>query len=266
MKDIYKFLEHNVDLYNCGEHDMDNSYLAGSEGLVEEFARWQSSHEDCTPIGICKENVHTIPGMRYYAMVFEDDRGCRYYTHIPGYWIDEYKVFAKGGKAMKAARDKLYKQWAKEDYEKKKKSGGQKRDPYLCDALDTGGVKEALGIPNEDHPDYKPPSPPPEPEPEPKHDPEVNTGPTKSEKICFLCDALHTLENAHAYLYEAGEIGTAFGLRYIHGALQQIAARAIELDDPQLHITMLKLQLYDVENPREAIKKIEEKMKEKNGG
>ena len=42
-----------------------------------------------------------------------------------------------------------------------------------------------------------------------------------------MCDALHTLENAHAYMYEAGEVGTAFGLQYIHGALQKIAARTV---------------------------------------
>jgi len=266
VKDIYGFLKHHVDLYNCGVHDMDNSFLH-KEGLVEEFAAWQGTHEDCVPIGICKENCKKLPGMRYYAMVFEDERGGRYYTHVPGYWEVEYDVFDKGAEAMEKARSEWYRQW-ESDYVQQDKVPIP-RDKYLCDVLDLGGLRAAYGTEDEDTPTEPEPEPKPEPEPEPEPVPEQpekkpesqpDESAAKVRTAYFTCDALHSLEVAHALLAEAGETGAAMGLQFIHGLLQKIAARAIELDDKKLHVLMLKLHLYDVDNPSDVIAEINQEL------
>jgi hypothetical protein len=271
-KELYAFLERHIDLYNCGQHDLDNSFLLSDygqimkslkharDGLVPEFASWSSSHWLCTPIGICPENMHKTPGMRYVAMVFEDDNGNRYFVHVPGYWVDEYKVFDQGEEAMAIARDEFHRRCEEEDYG---------RPATLTEDEITEAAEQ---LTEEKMPESDPVKVEEEKQPEPE--PEIEKvkyatklaleTQTKCTRAYFTCDALHTLEVAFDFLNEAGEIGTAMGLQYIYGQLQRIAERAIELDDPGLHIPMLLMHMYDgVDDTYGEVSKMKEALKEK---
>lgn len=101
----YSFLFHHVDIDNCGEHDMYNAFLFADDGLVGEYAAWQNANPGCVPVGICPENVHDAGvGFVYYAMVYEDEEGRRFFVHVPAYWIDEARVVDQGPEAREDAR------------------------------------------------------------------------------------------------------------------------------------------------------------------
>ena len=110
----FSFLDKHVDIYNLGQHDMDNSFIF-TDFIVWQLPAWQARHEGCTPIGICKES--TNGGGAYIAMVFEDEDGNRYYTHVPASWIDEAKVAHLGWEACQEAR---YNWWHNHREEKRK--------------------------------------------------------------------------------------------------------------------------------------------------
>lgn len=60
--------------------------------------------------------------------------------------------------------------------------------------------------------------------------------------VGFTVDALHLIELVHA---EADDPGIAFGLALIHGILQKVAKRAIELNDKEMLGYMKKLHLIE---------------------
>lgn len=256
-KKEYAFLKRHIDIGNCGQHDLDNSFLRGrprtfdeikkhrSGGLIEEFGVWQEDHPGCMPIGICKENTHNIPGMHYVAMVYEDERGGRYYVHVPGYWIPEYEAFDQGENAMGEARDKFWEDCGREDF-------GRVTTPTEeeLDAVEKSDLSRNFEAGQTEKPAEEKKS-------------EDAKSKTKAIKAYFTCDALHTLETAYKYMREEGEIGIALGLRYVFEQLQRIAERAAELDDPQLHISMLKLHLYDVEDVNSKINEMNERINNK---
>lgn len=271
-KELYAFLERHIDFYNCGQHDLDNSFLLSDygqimkglkharDGLVPEFASWSSSHWMCTPIGICPENMHKTPGMRYVAMVFEDDQGNRYFTHVPGYWVDEYKVFDQGEEAMEIARDEFHRRCEEEDYGR----------PSTLTEDEIAEAAEQLAEEKMPEPDPVKVEEEKQPEPEPeiekvKYETKIQpVSQPKTRHAYFTCDALHTLEVAFDFLNEAGEIGIALGLREIYGQLLRIAERAIKLDDPGLHIPMLLMHMYDgVDDIYDEVNKMKEALKEK---
>ncbi len=273
-KELYAFLERHIDLYNCGQHDLDNSFLLSDygqimkglkharDGLVPEFASWSSSHWMCTPIGICPENMHNTPGMRYVAMVFEDDRGNRYFVHVPGYWVDEYKVFDQGEEAMAIARDEFHRRCEEEDYG---------RSATLTeDEIDEAAEQLSEPEPEPAEPESAEAAEETQQDPEPeiekvKYETKIQSASQpKTLHAYFTCDALHTLEVAFDFLNEAGEIGIALGLREIYGQLLRIAERAIKLDDPGLHIPMLLMHMYDgVDDLYGEVNKMKEALKEK---
>lgn len=257
-KETYSFLERNVDYYNCGQHDMDNSFLLKAEGLVEEFAAWQANSPDFTPIGVCRENVKSIPGMRYFAMVFEDDRGRRYYVHVPGYWADEYAVIDQGPAAMEKARRGFEAACEKEDY------GASISD------LDDSAKEElfdeaAQQLSGAEMPSLSNPDPEPEPEEEqpiPRREtpaPKNKTEPTDktTKQVYFTCDARHVLDTVYNLAKESAgpdAVGIMFGSQFIFEQLQKIAVRAAELNDPELNASMLMMHMYDdVPDVHEAI-------------
>jgi len=102
----YSFLEKHVDANNLGEHDPDNWFIH-AEFLIWQFAAWQHNHPDCTPIGICPEARNNISD-DFIAMVFEDSKGNRYYTHVPESWIAQAKVADGGWMAMQEAQRQWY--------------------------------------------------------------------------------------------------------------------------------------------------------------
>lgn len=61
-------------------------------------------------------------------------------------------------------------------------------------------------------------------------------------KIGFTVDALYIIEQAHA---EADAPGIAFGLKLMHGILQKVAKRAIEVNDEEMLGYMKKLHLVE---------------------
>ena len=101
----FSFMDKHVDLLNIGQHDYDKGFVLG-EFMCWQFPTWQRNHPGCTPIGICKESTN-CEGL-FFAMVYEDKDGNRYYTHVPGSWEDEVKVFDKGWEACRDARDKWW--------------------------------------------------------------------------------------------------------------------------------------------------------------
>lgn len=248
-KDTYSFLERNVDYYNCGQHDMDNSFLLKAEGLVEEFAAWQANSPDFTPIGICRENVKSIPGMRYFAMVFEDERGRRYYVHVPGYWADEYAVIDQGPAAMEKARREFEAVCEKEDYGASISNLDESAKEELFDEV-------AQQLSGAEMPSLSNPGPEPEPEeeqpvprreiPAPKNE-TPESGKTVKQ-VYFTCDARHVLDTVYNLAKEYADAdapGVMFGSQFIFAQLQKIAARAAELNDPELNVSMLMLHMYD---------------------
>ena len=87
LKEVYAFIENRIAKENIGEHDGDNRFIC--EGVEHMMDAWQQDHEGCTPIGVCYEDPH--PWSRgYYPMVYEDENGNRYYTHINIEYIHEY--------------------------------------------------------------------------------------------------------------------------------------------------------------------------------
>ena len=111
----FSFLNKHVDIYNLVQHDMDNSFIF-QDFIVWQFPAWQARHENCTPIGICEESTNGYYG-EFIAMVFEDEDGNRYYTHVPASWIDEAKVAHLGWEACQEARRKWW-----HEFDKRRKS------------------------------------------------------------------------------------------------------------------------------------------------
>ena len=91
MNKDYLFIENHISKENIGEHDADNFFLC--EEVKNQVKAWQERHEGCTLIGVCYEEPHP----RYhgfYAVVYEDENGNRFWTH----WnIDEVKEYMKAG-------------------------------------------------------------------------------------------------------------------------------------------------------------------------
>ena len=61
-------------------------------------------------------------------------------------------------------------------------------------------------------------------------------------KVGFTVDALHIIELAHV---EADDPGIALGLALMHGILQKVAKRAVELNDKEMLGYMKKLHLIE---------------------
>ena len=78
---------------NIGEHDADNSFM--SAPLEKQLDEWQQDHEGCVPIGICYDKSVGRYDGEYQPMVFEDDKGDRYYTHIDFQSRTDYFDLAK---------------------------------------------------------------------------------------------------------------------------------------------------------------------------
>ena len=104
----FSFLNKHVDINNLGQHDLDNSFLY-TDFIVWQFPAWQGQHEGCTPIGICEESTNGVAG-EFIAMVFENENGNRYFTHVPASWKEEAKVAHLGWEACQEARRKWWKE------------------------------------------------------------------------------------------------------------------------------------------------------------
>lgn len=63
-------------------------------------------------------------------------------------------------------------------------------------------------------------------------------------KLKFSVDALHIIEQTAA---EAEAPGIVFGLQLMHGLLQKVAKRAVELDDKEMLGYMERLHLVEKE-------------------
>lgn len=101
------FMHRHVNLQNIGQHDLDNSFIH-ADYMCWQFPAWQANHPGCTPVGICRESTNGR-GL-YFAMVFEDEKGNRYFTHVPASWEEEAKVIDKGWEACRDAMDKWWKE------------------------------------------------------------------------------------------------------------------------------------------------------------
>lgn len=254
-KGIYRFLEHHVDWYNCGEHDLDNSFLLvkGEQGLVPEFNKWQDNHPDCVPVGVCEQRRDESPSMLYVAMVFEDEDGRRYFVHVPSYWIDEYKAFDDGPEAMREARERAFDEYnkaaAKDDaVQKDEPAATEHETPNPCIKTD---------------PDENPPIHVLSPPEDPKDTIERLKSSGTAKRVYFKCDARKLLENAIKYIYEDSggiDFGEAAGLQIVFRELETIARRAIELDDPGMHISMLRLGMYDTDDVDGAIDEMKKRL------
>ena len=87
LKDDFHFLDNKIHKENIGEHDGDNRFLC--EGVENMMNTWKETHENCTPIGVCYEFPHEIY-KGFYPMVYEDENGNRFWTHIDVSTIKEY--------------------------------------------------------------------------------------------------------------------------------------------------------------------------------
>ena len=86
LKQEWAFRENHIAKENIGEHDADNRFL--TEGIHRQLTHWKNTHEDCTPIGICYDEEMENYGC--YPMVFEDEDGNRFYTHVDIKTVEEY--------------------------------------------------------------------------------------------------------------------------------------------------------------------------------
>lgn len=87
LKNDFYFLDNKIHKENIGEHDGDNRFLC--EGIENLMTMWKETHEGCTPIGICYEFPHEYCH-GFYPMVYEDENGDRFWTHIDVWTIKEY--------------------------------------------------------------------------------------------------------------------------------------------------------------------------------
>ena len=78
LKDEWSFRENRIDPQNLGEHDGDNRFFM--ETVPNHLKAWREEHPGCTPIGICYDESEKSYGC--YPMVFEDENGNRFYTHV----------------------------------------------------------------------------------------------------------------------------------------------------------------------------------------
>lgn len=86
IKDDFYFIDNRIASENIGEHDGDNRFLL--ESVRNMMKSWKEEHEDCTPIGVCYDD--STKKYDCYPMVYEDQNGNRFYTHIPVDTIKEY--------------------------------------------------------------------------------------------------------------------------------------------------------------------------------
>lgn len=86
IKDIYYFINNKIAYENIGEHDADNRFIL--QTLYNQMSTWQAEHPGCTPIGVCYDEREEKNGFR--PMVYEDEHGDRFYTHIDIASIEEY--------------------------------------------------------------------------------------------------------------------------------------------------------------------------------
>lgn len=238
----YDFLFHHVDISACGMHDLYNAFLR-EDGLVDQFKAWKEDFPGCIPIGVCPENRHDVsPMSQYIAMVFEDDRGGRYYIHIPKTWVDEAKVSDKGEKAMKAAREEAMYGCSEEEHFRRNQEAFEK-------AMKEQEENEAAARKQAEEEEKK----------------QLKKNPPKIHYATFTVDSLHLLEQLFEEMSQAdGSIGIAFGCKLLHSLLQRVAERAVELDDPKLHVLMMKMHLYTVEDGKwdELLQEFEEQAKQ----
>lgn len=86
IKDDFYFIDNRIASENIGEHDGDNRFLL--ESVQDMMKSWNKEHEGCTPIGVCYDD--STKKYDCYPMVYEDQNGNRFYTHIPVDTIKEY--------------------------------------------------------------------------------------------------------------------------------------------------------------------------------
>lgn len=86
IKDDFYFIDNRIASENIGDHDGDNRFLL--ESVRDMMSSWKKEHEDCTPIGVCYD--YSTKKYNCYPMVYEDQNGNRFYTHIPIDTIKEY--------------------------------------------------------------------------------------------------------------------------------------------------------------------------------
>ena len=237
MTDL-SFLGRHVDLYNCGQHDLDNSYMFECDlnsTLEQEVEAFMRRHEDCVPVGICEENRDWST----VALVFEDQDGNRYFTHVPEYWLREYEVLGDPEAMMQAKHDYI--------------AGKHKRGNAQVPAW-------ARPMPPDE--DFRPAEKEPGEEESAPEEPPVQLG---KKPVFFKCDAVKMLEDIMRKAEKNGEAGNLVALRFLCKQLYGIARRAIELDDPRLHMLLLSMGLYEgVEDVDAEIQKMKERL-EKEG-
>lgn len=76
---------HHVDIHNVGEHNPDNRFMLHNSA-EEQYDYWKKNNPDCVPIGFCEEACKVTFGFKRIAFVFEDEKGNRYYVHVPENW------------------------------------------------------------------------------------------------------------------------------------------------------------------------------------
>lgn len=243
MKDL-SFLGRHVDLYNCGQHDLDNSYMFECDlnsTLEQEVEAFMRRHEDCVPVGICEENRDWST----VALVFEDQDGNRYFTHVPEYWLREYEVLGDPEAMMKAKHDYL--------------AGNHKHESNRAPAWAKPLPPDEDFRTDEEEPEKEEP----EKEESEKEEPVPEEPPVQLGKkpVFFKFNAVEILEDIMRKAEENGEAGNLVALRFLCRQLYGIANRAIELDDPRLHILLLSMGLYEgVEDIDAEIQKMKEKL------
>ena len=79
-------LENRIAADFIGEHDPNNRFLA--EDTRNWMKEWKFDHEGCTPIGICYDPCVAKYGC-YHPMVYEDENGDRFYTHVGTVTLEE---------------------------------------------------------------------------------------------------------------------------------------------------------------------------------
>jgi hypothetical protein len=239
MKHDFSFLFRHVDINNLGQHDLYNGFLR-KEGLVEEFEDWQENNPGAVPVGICEECRSECGNFVYVAMVYEDEEGRRYFVHVPHTWIAQARVYDQGPEAMEDARC----------LELFGITGRERANALeeLAKAVPAQLAEKSAGTTE----------PEPAKEPEAAKEPEPQEPSRKVAHLKFSVDALHLIED----LIDDGQAaGISIGLGLLHGLLQSVAKRATELDDPELHLLMIRMRLYDI--PADELEKTEAELRER---
>ena len=89
----WDFRHNKISRYNLGTHDADNRFMMYD--IHKQLDAWKEEHPGCTPIGICYDEEEEHYGC--YPMVFEDQDGNRFYTHVDIKTVEEYIEIEKRG-------------------------------------------------------------------------------------------------------------------------------------------------------------------------